>query len=730
MTRPTPQGIGLPAGYIARGTIVSCLSMLTLIGGIMRFAFLDRPGIWGDEAATFGRVCGTYAELLTSLENDGFAPLIYQLYWLLGHVLPLEPAFLRAVAATCGTAMIPAMYFLARQLFIPRTALLVATVTTFSAYLLTYSRDAKMYMPLWLMVALSTAFLLRYLRSDQEGDKPRQFIWLWMLTSVAMVGTSTLGLIVTFIHALIVILHPRCGIKPIAWLVLGVPLVAIGPIVHHTQFSKWDDRIAERGWNASGVQWVNIYNRNRDGPRLLRYTFTQYLLGWEYPDRPGELKTTTQGTAGFIQTFASRGLALLRPADSPPPAKPLPAAFDHIHVVHVLGSAAALAAVLGAGALLPWRWQRPGQMPILSPPVPWHRSLIICSAWLILPLYGFYCFSIKVPAAPWELHRHFTHLAISPFIANSENLAFWGYLPPLMLLAGAVGCVLAAAVLLSGATLLQFLRASLIVGICGVILFVLMSAIYGIWKIHSTTIFVIDWSSTQSGQTVVFPSIRTVPRDSYITQSLWMPRYLGVIYPAFLILVATLISRLPTRTVRYTALALFMGFNLANFLTKVIIDPEPPVGAAIADVYASARSNNTDLTFVQPSRSPGFGPGEGWLLGPSARYYASLQLDPPLSPPEFRDWRSSSRLQPLRLNISPGSIAAQAAKANAVRIVVWQRDDDGFIEGRDAVLAALGKDWQILSQRTHYSYDHWTWRKLAEFRRTIYIRTGQPTTQN
>jgi hypothetical protein len=726
---PATRNPGLPPGYVSRGTIVSTLTLLTLLGGILRVIFLDRPGIWGDEAATYGRVSGTYSELLTALENDGFAPLLYQLYWAVAQFVALDPVFLRLIPAICGTAMIPAMYYLARQLFTARTTLVVATLTAFSAYLLGYSRDAKMYMPLWLMVALSTAFLLRYLRSDQQGDKPRQFIWLWMLTSVAMVGLSSLGLVVTFLHTLTVLLHPRIGVKPIAWLVLGVPLILAGPIFHHTHFSKWDDRIAERGWNASGIDWVNTYNRNRDGPRLLRYTFGQYLVGWEWPDRPGELKPTTEGTRGFLQTFANRALALARPADSPPPARPLPSIFDEISAVHVLGAFCAAAAILTATALLPWRWKRGHHLPATAPPVPWHRTLLLCGVWVLLPLYGFYCFSVKSPAPPWELHTHLIHLSVSPFVANADSLGIWGYLPPVLLLAAAAACVMAAAVLLSGATAWQFLRATATVAIVSIILLALLSGIWGAWKIHSTTTFTVDWTTGTSGQTVVFPQISATPRTKYIPQSLWMPRYLGIVYPAFLLTLAVIITRLPTRPVRYSALGLVVAANLANYAAKLTIDPEPPVGRAIADVYTAARSNGTTLTFVQPARMPGFGPGEGWLLGPSARYYASLQLDPPLSPPEFRDWRASSRLTPINLNVSPTVIAQQAEKKNAVQVIVWQRDDDGFIEGRDAVLAALGKHWQVLTQRTHYSYDHWTWRKLPEFRRTVYLKIGAPTTQ-
>src|SRR5205823_5698962 len=60
----------------------------------------------------------------------------------------MSPLAMRFVPALCGTLMIPAMYFLTIQIASRRTALLAAALTCTSAYLLNYSRDAKMYMEL------------------------------------------------------------------------------------------------------------------------------------------------------------------------------------------------------------------------------------------------------------------------------------------------------------------------------------------------------------------------------------------------------------------------------------------------------------------------------------------------------------------------------------------------------------------------------------------------------
>jgi hypothetical protein len=138
------------------------LLAIILVGGVMRFSFLEKPPIWFDEAATFGRVCGTYQQMLDALEEAGFGPLHYHLEWWIKNGLPtwgkiervrvwatvvgdgltrvkrgagadgkvdannlvprhqlvsagkvtLTPFFLRLGPAICGTLMIPAMYWL------------------------------------------------------------------------------------------------------------------------------------------------------------------------------------------------------------------------------------------------------------------------------------------------------------------------------------------------------------------------------------------------------------------------------------------------------------------------------------------------------------------------------------------------------------------------------------------------------------------------------------------
>ena len=163
------------------------LGLIILLGGSLRFAYLTRPCLWGDEALTFGRVASGYQDLLDVLQRDGFVPLHYELYWLIGRFFVLTPWTMRLVPALAGTLMVPAMYFLARQMLTRQAALAAALLTACSAYMLAYSRDAKMYMDFWLFLTLHIASLLWWLRSG------RRVAWLaWVAAGVAMVDSIPL----------------------------------------------------------------------------------------------------------------------------------------------------------------------------------------------------------------------------------------------------------------------------------------------------------------------------------------------------------------------------------------------------------------------------------------------------------------------------------------------------------------------------------------------------------
>ena len=113
---------------------VLALVLLTLLGGAARFSFLNRPCLWGDEALVYWRTSGTYGQMLDVLQDDGFVPLHYELAWAISRVARPTPFVLRMVPALCGTLLIPAVYWLSRQMLGVRPSLIAAALTTCSAF--------------------------------------------------------------------------------------------------------------------------------------------------------------------------------------------------------------------------------------------------------------------------------------------------------------------------------------------------------------------------------------------------------------------------------------------------------------------------------------------------------------------------------------------------------------------------------------------------------------------
>ena len=293
---------------------------LTLLAAALRFLALGQPNLWGDEAWTFSRICGTYQEMLDLVSLAGFAPLHYELYWWIGQHAKLSPIVMRLVPALAGTLMVPAIYFLARQLVSVRTALLSALLASVSAYLLVYSRDAKMYMHFWLAGTLSVACLLWWLRH------PTRIRWYcWVAASIAMVGLHAPGMILLGIEAPFFLSHPGLHWKRAIAFVVGVAVIVSGISIYYARFSKLKDRVVveqttkgttqpsyEIQLGRTGIFWVPWYNAGRTGPDLVLYATTAFLFSWEYP-QPAQVASIPPRTYRTLvaATWALIGLLAL-----------------------------------------------------------------------------------------------------------------------------------------------------------------------------------------------------------------------------------------------------------------------------------------------------------------------------------------------------------------------------------------------------------------------------------
>ncbi len=216
---------------------------------------------------TFARSTAGYQDLLDRLQIDGFTPLHYEFYWWIGQGMPLAPhvalhrgpilltpRVMRTVPALFGTLMVPAIYFLAFQVFRRRpVALLASLLTACSAYMMVYSRDAKMYMDLWLFATLHIACLLWWL------DSSKRIAWLaWLATGLAMGGLHASGLAILLIEPIILLTARRHRWHQTLLLLIGVAIIGAGPAGYYLGFNKFVERTDEEtgSWDASGLEWI------------------------------------------------------------------------------------------------------------------------------------------------------------------------------------------------------------------------------------------------------------------------------------------------------------------------------------------------------------------------------------------------------------------------------------------------------------------------------------------
>src|SRR5262245_22810003 len=252
------------------------LILITLFGLALRLIRLSRPELWLDEAAVWRRTCGSFAEMWQQLGRSGFTPLHYILYWAIQQFTTMSPFMMRLPTAIAGAAMVPAMYWLTVQI-IPskKTALVAALFTACSAYMLNYSRDAKMYVECWMFAALSTACLLWWLRQRTVVS------WCcWVISGMVMLGFHATGAMVLAIHVIIYLTHPRVHWKTSILVVAGLLVIAAAALTYYLKFNRYHERIQE-DWSLSGLNWIDMVNGSRGTPQLVGVVATHFLFAWE-----------------------------------------------------------------------------------------------------------------------------------------------------------------------------------------------------------------------------------------------------------------------------------------------------------------------------------------------------------------------------------------------------------------------------------------------------------------
>src|SRR5690606_3538295 len=103
--------------------------------------------------------------------------------------------------------------------------------------------------------------------------------------------------------------------------------------------------------------------------------------------------------------------------------------------------------------------------------------------------------------------------------------------------------------------------------------------------------------------------------------SIWMPRWLAIVWPAVAIATAILLMHLPTRPLRWGAFAALIAINLVQFGARLTAGTEAPHATIVADILA-ARDDRAVRTYVQTGIG-GASPGAASVRDLPGSYYLS-----------------------------------------------------------------------------------------------------------
>jgi hypothetical protein len=751
------------------------LAGLTAFSGFLRFYWIDRPALWNDEAHTFRRMTISFRYLLDILSADGFGPLMYEWYYWLGRFLGgpenLTPFWMRLLPSICGTAMTPAMYFLARQMCSRRTSLLVAAFAACSAYLMAYSHDAKMYMELWLFAALNVACFLWWMRSGLRAA------WLaWIATGLAAAGFHAPALIVLGLQPLFFLTRIHTQWPKAALFAAGMLVIASGPVVHYVFFDRWSENVEEHGWDdsnsGSGLTWIDAILRGRDDGDLVRFAASAYLLSWEWPadayeGRAGAAESATEADPRIRRGRRPSAISATTPRDEQhmgqyrnqsEAQRPLMLQGFCIHPKVYAGLKAAfwMILLLAAAGLLPWpqRWR--GASPADPPTLDWGVTALWLAVWVIVPAYYFYIATVETYAVPDDWLKWLGGLlgygwliVIPVAVAGAVASRYWRFVP--LALAGA------AALLLLISLIIAVVQAKVLGGAAAwwqapgaigekwatfalrpaVMLIGLALILPAAWHYSDQTVTARLWKAAKVlliaaavyglCRLVVFAyEYKNLKLGGEAEKTpIWMPRYFGVVWPAVAIALCVLLMRLPTRPLRYAAIALLLGANLAQCFGRFAFG-EPPVDHIVADIYGlpgtppegkwarglwsweqrwkawnGRKSQPADLRTYVADASYTAHPGGGAIAHRVGRYYISVLSGRPYLTHQYPLGGSLGDRIQFQPYSSDRMVALEMKRSPQVnRLIIWDRHVESP-ERRIAKLTASGKTVTITTEEYH-----------------------------
>jgi uncharacterized membrane protein len=175
------------------------LLLIVILGTFLRFHELSEESIWVDEAFTYDYIQMDLSELVETLRVEVHPIGFYLLHHYWNGILGFSEMALRFLPFIFGSLSIIVLFFLVRQLYDRRVALLSTLFFSLSYTFVMYSQEAKMYAQFILFFLLSILFFVRFL---QKAKFNSNLIGL-TLFNILMLHTHFLSFVVIFLEIVI-----------------------------------------------------------------------------------------------------------------------------------------------------------------------------------------------------------------------------------------------------------------------------------------------------------------------------------------------------------------------------------------------------------------------------------------------------------------------------------------------------------------------------------------------
>lgn len=150
-----------------------------LLATALRFYRLDGQSLWADEGNSVALAGRSLAVITYGAAYDIHPPLYYYLlhFWVL--LFGNSELAVRSLSAVIGILLVGLTFLLGRRLFDPWVGLVAAFLSAISPFQIYYSQEARMYILLAALSALSIYFFLRFIEVEAADNGRQQPLSLW-----------------------------------------------------------------------------------------------------------------------------------------------------------------------------------------------------------------------------------------------------------------------------------------------------------------------------------------------------------------------------------------------------------------------------------------------------------------------------------------------------------------------------------------------------------------------